>query len=72
MAVSVLSQRCQLSDVQHIKIKIKDYDAVGGDDDLGEVILNLQELFPDGDREVSSLACVHVPSHARSRVRYSP
>lgn len=41
LADHVVVQRCNMDEVESLYIKLKDYDLVGGDDDLGEVSFNL-------------------------------
>ena len=66
--VFIIGQRCDITTIDHIKIKIKDHDVVGTDDDLGEIKLDLfsEALFQNGDRPVgASRFLLHVlpPSH---------
>ena len=63
-----MAQRCDMSAVQFLKIKVKDHDKVGSNDDLGEVKLDLWDIFKDGDREVRRAVgqVARAPSVART------
>lgn len=66
--VFIIGQKSDASQMSKLLIKVKDWDAVGSDDDLGELVLDMNEFFgSDPHRHV----CEWMPLVARKKMSKS-